>query len=395
MPRPKSPIPAYRKHSSGNARVTINGRDYLLGPYGTKASKREYDRLVAEYLASGRSTSFGALTEQLTMAMIMADYLAFAKKYYGVGATSEWHRIKLALRPVKQLYAGHPATEFGPQQYKSVRQRMIDNGLSRTGTNAHMKRIARMLKWAAAEGRLPASIYETLRLVPGLKRGRTEARETVPVKPVTMDVVDATIAHLTPVVADMVRAQLLIGCRPGEICKLTPAMIDRSGDVWTATLDEHKTAHHGHVRRLYIGPKAQAVLTKYLLRGEHECLFQPTDSVRQKRERLARGRKTPASCGNARGRKNDGGLKGQAAKRTPKESYTTSSYARAIKRAAEKAKVDHWSPNQLRHTRATEVRKSFGLEAAQITLGHSGADITQVYAERDDEKGFDVARKIG
>ena len=49
MARPKNPIPSYRKHASGQARVTINGRDYLLGLHGTKASKREYDRLVAEY----------------------------------------------------------------------------------------------------------------------------------------------------------------------------------------------------------------------------------------------------------------------------------------------------------------------------------------------------------
>jgi len=30
MPRPKSLIPPYRRHSSGQARVTINGRDHLL-----------------------------------------------------------------------------------------------------------------------------------------------------------------------------------------------------------------------------------------------------------------------------------------------------------------------------------------------------------------------------
>lgn len=60
MPRPKSEISAYRKHSSGQARVTINGHDYILGPHGTRASKRKYDRILSEYLASGRSTSFGA-----------------------------------------------------------------------------------------------------------------------------------------------------------------------------------------------------------------------------------------------------------------------------------------------------------------------------------------------
>ena len=47
------------------------------------------------------------------------------------------------------------------------------------------------------------------------------------------------------------------------------------------------------------------------------------------------------------------------------------------------ALLAYWAPNRLRHTRATEVRKQFGLEAAQVILGHAKADVTQVYAERD------------
>lgn len=142
---------------------------------------------------------------------------------------------------------------------------MLDAGLSRTGINAHMKRITRMMKWSAAEGKLPAFVFETLRLIPGLKRGRTEARETKPVQPVPIEDVEETLAHMAAIPADMVRVQLLTGCRPGEVCKLTPAMIDRSGDVWVASLDEHKTAHHGHKRILYFGPKAQEILKTYLL----------------------------------------------------------------------------------------------------------------------------------
>ena len=38
--------------------------------------------------------------------------------------------------------------------------------------------------------------------------------------------------------------------------------------------------------------------------------------------------------------------------------------------------IPDWHPNQLRHTRATEVRKQFGLEAAQVVLGHAKADVT-------------------
>ena len=54
-----------------------------------------------------------------------------------------------------------------------------------------------------------------------------------------------------------------------------------------------------------------------------------------------------------------------------------------------------WSPNQLRHAFATEVRRIHGLEASQVLLGHSGADITQIYAERDERLGMELAKKIG
>ena len=43
----------------------------------------------------------------------------------------------------------------------------------------------------------------------------------------------------------------------------------------------------------------------------------------------------------------------------------------------------------------TRIRKDFGLEAAQILLGHSKADVTQVYAERDMARAATVALQIG
>jgi integrase len=54
-----------------------------------------------------------------------------------------------------------------------------------------------------------------------------------------------------------------------------------------------------------------------------------------------------------------------------------------------------WSPNRLRHTAATEIRKRFGLEAAQVALGHATADVSQIYAERDLTLAAEVMRKIG
>jgi hypothetical protein len=119
IPRPKSLIPPYRRHSSGQARVTINGRDHLLGPHGTKTSKQQYDRLIAEFLSSGRSPTFGLDADRFTIAVLILDYLNYAKSYYGTEKTSEWHRIKLAVRPLKALYASLPSDEFGPQEHDS------------------------------------------------------------------------------------------------------------------------------------------------------------------------------------------------------------------------------------------------------------------------------------
>ncbi len=49
-------IPAYRRHkSTGQAVVTVNGRDFYLGQDNTAASRREYDRMIAEWQLGGRS----------------------------------------------------------------------------------------------------------------------------------------------------------------------------------------------------------------------------------------------------------------------------------------------------------------------------------------------------
>ena len=55
-----------------------------------------------------------------------------------------------------------------------------------------------------------------------------------------------------------------------------------------------------------------------------------------------------------------------------------------------------WHPHQLRHTAGTLIRREFGLEAAQLALGHSSAKVTDaVYAERDTARVIEVMRRIG
>jgi integrase len=203
-------------------------------------------------------------------------------------------------------------------------------------------------------------------------------------------IVDATLPVLPDIVADMVRLQRLTGARPAEVCMLRPCDVDRSGEIWLYRPESHKTEHHGKSRVILIGPKGQGILLRYLAREASAFCFRPIDSEKKRRAAAHEARTTPLSCGNR-----PGSNRTRKPKRSAGDSYSTASYRRAIHRASDMAKVKRWAPNRLRHTAATEVRREFGLEAAQVILGHSQANVTQVYAERDLAKGLAVAKAIG
>ena len=100
MRGPSKTPPKYRKHkNSGQAIVTIDGKDFYLGTHGTIASKNEYDGIIGEWLANGRSLP--KTTEQdLLVTELIAEYWRFAKSYYVKNGkpTDEQGCIKIALR---------------------------------------------------------------------------------------------------------------------------------------------------------------------------------------------------------------------------------------------------------------------------------------------------------
>ncbi len=78
--------------------------------------------------------------------MLIRDYLRNATKYYGTVTTSELHWIKPAVKPLAKLYRDHEAIAFDHVAYRTVRQTMIESGLTRPGVNSRMKKIVRMFK---------------------------------------------------------------------------------------------------------------------------------------------------------------------------------------------------------------------------------------------------------
>lgn len=399
--------PRYRLHKrSRQAIVTLSGRDHYLGPYGSPASHDRYRVAVAEWVARGRRPAEAAAVP-LSVAEICRDYLAWAQGWYLTpdGQPNEkeiWH-VRRVLRVLRESFGLTPAIEFGPRKLEVVRDVFVAQGLTRASVNRYTGRVKHVFKWATAKELLPPSVWHGLQALDGLRRGRTTARETEPVAPVADDRIDAIRPHVSSPVWAMIELQRLTGMRPGEACIMRGVDIDRSGELWTYKPERHKTQHHGRERTIMIGPKAQEILRPFLRPG---YCFSPQQAERERRTALSLARKTPLSCGNRPGTNRK-----RRPRRQPGERYTAESYAHAIKYACAKVwpypggltrderrewrRRHWWGPNRIRHTYGTAVRRAFGLDVAQVALGHAHARITEVYAERDLQRAAEVALKIG
>ena len=266
--RTQPAIPKYRLHrAAGQAIVTIAGKDHYLGPWKSKASRADYDRLIGEWLVQGRpSVPPGQRPAEFTVMEVISAYWRHAKGYYVKNGqpTDELPGIKIALRYMKKSYGHTPAADFGPLALQAIQLRMIEAGHSRKYINNNIGRINWGFRWAVSKELVPGTVHQSLLSVEGLKQGRTQAREPEPICPVPNEVVEATLPHLPEPVADMVRLQGLTGCRPGEIVLLRPCDVDMSSDAWRYTPETHKTEHHGKARHIFIGPRGQEVLRPFL-----------------------------------------------------------------------------------------------------------------------------------
>jgi len=392
MSRLNQSLPRYRKHkASGQAVVHLSGEDFYLGPYGSKASKLEYKRVISEWLQRG-GTPLNKGQSEPPITQILVAYMRFAKSYYRKDGkpTSQLGIVKRALTTLRELYGHRPASEFGPLALQAVRQKIVDSGVCRDYVNKQVTCIKQMFKWAASQELVTADIFHALQTVSGLKKGRTEAPDHDPVEPVPEPDIEGALANLSPIIADMVRFERLTGSRPGEVCQIRPCDLDRSEDVWLYRPESHKTEHHGKQRVIPVGPKAQEILTPYLDRREDKYCFSPIEAKQWQLDQRSKNRKTERSYGNRPGPNRKANPKRQA-----KPHYTTDSYRKAIQRASERAKIDRWAPNQLRHNAATNVRAEFDLNSSRCILGHSDAKTAEIYARRDLTEAIEVARKVG
>ena len=334
--------PKYRKHkATGQAVVTIDGRDRYLGKHGSKDSRAEYDRLIAEWLVNGRQLRQDAGT--ITVAELIERFWAHVEKHYRKPdgtPTSERQWVRDALRPLRHLYGATLARDFGPLAFQAVRQTLLAGyehpkygwqaPPCRNVINHRMERIRAVFRWASAQELAPPSVYHGLLAVRGLEAGRSDARETEPVRPVPDALVNGVRPFVSRQVAALIDLQLLTGARPGELCIMRACDINMTGRIWVYTPASHKNTHRGHHREIYLGPRAQEIVRPFLTGNLGAYLFSPQDAEAERLQNLRQNRKSrvqPSQLSRKR----------KSPKKAPGARYDVASYRRAIAYACAKA----------------------------------------------------------
>lgn len=342
-------IPSYLKKTVKNAPhayafCRINGKDHMLGIYGSEASRAKYDNLVSQYLTSGRSRVFG-IDEGMTLADLVAQYGNWAKGWYvhRDGTPTGTHtNMRPIMKRLLGWYGDTLAQDFSPLLFRDVIGRLIDEGLNVRTVNDAIARIKHMYRWAVSRQLVPIETQQALLCVAGECEYRTKAKPRKDIRGVADEALQRTMTELPKVVRDMVRLQRCTGMRPGEVTKIRMEEINQLESIWIYCPKEHKTAHHSKQRIIPLNDLAQAILEPYI-RERGFCFTTPE--------------------GNP---------------------YRSDSYRRAIHRACERLGIAKWSPNQIRHKVGEEVQsQTRDIQAVMAMLGHSRESTARRYAKQN------------
>jgi integrase len=341
-----------------------------------------------------------ATAPDVTVNEVLLAFWRHADRHYRLAddtPTAELREYKGAFIQIRALYGSAPAAGFGPLALKAVRGKMVEAGLARTTVNNRVRRLKHVFKWAASELLVPVATHQALATVAGLQKGRTTAAEPEPVRPVAPEDVAGVLPYLRPAVRAMVLLQQLTGMRPGEVVRIRPRDVDFAGPVWVYRPPHHKTAHRGKERAIALGPKAREALAAFTPPDPTDYYFSPRRVVAELLAERAARRATPQFPSH---RRRNAAKRVAVPARAPTARYSTMTYDRAVARACERANrvrereaVEHgpnrppvtaWSPNQLRHLKAAELRERYGLEYVRAVLGHSFAAMSDHYSRAAD-----------
>lgn len=345
MARPRNSIPTLRHHkSSGQAFIVWDGKTIYLGDFGSFESVDSYQKIVSNLKNYGQAVV--ETTERVTIKALSKRYLDDLPNNYPK-TSQEPKPIRRAIKFLVECEGELATDRFSAARFIELRQKWIERGLSVATISKYHGYILNLFRWAAIHEFVPASAWHALLTVPKLKPQRSAAKDPKIVNKVEWVDVEAVKPHVIDQVWDMVNLHWYSGMRSGEILNMTLDQITEN--VYRPR--KHKNKWRGHVREVFLGPKAREIVNRYA-------------AGKQPDELIFTG-------------------------------YSSSSYGRAITRACKKAGIKHWHPHQLRHAAADRARDAHGLDAAQALLGHKTANTTEIYAKVKRDLAKKASEELG
>lgn len=339
------PYPKLHKHT-GQAYVKWQRKTLYFGKFGTPGSDQRY-------------WEWRAAQEGLTpppvpllcppLPEVIAQYITDTKP-----DRHHHSELRALLRACTGSLAKLAVTKFGPLAYKQLRENLAGQGTHGVvRVNELMQYLQRVFRWMVSEQIVPLEVWQGLKTVDPLK-SHPSCRTSTRRKAVPASVVAATLPHLSPHCADMVRLIVDTGARPREIASLRADEIVKSYAArpgwWFAEKTKHKTSNRNKKRWLEFGPDSQKILlARWPADGGY---FFPVIFPRN----------------------------GQSLH------YQPASLRQHIGHVCKAHEIEPWHPAQLRHLRLTTLAGTEGIAEASRTAGHSGLRITENYIHEPPKK---------
>lgn len=304
-------------------------------------------------------------------------------------------------------YDNWPIGDFGADELKNVQKALLahkyESGntqkkYTRRGINDTIKWVRKIWEWGVGRQIVTVEQFQSLKEVKLLRIGQAHTIDKPKRLKVTEEEFNKVIKSVTSVLGDMLKLIWHTGMRPYEVCEMRPhdILID-DPDCWLyipgrdiTPVGNHKMAHLGRVKVIPLTKKSQNILKARINDFDSkEYIFQPANAVTEFRESRSKNRKTSLTCGNK-----PGSNKKNNPQRQPKEKYDNNSFCHACKRGCVRAKVEIFTPYDLRRTVATGTRSILGKEAARLLLGHTTTDTTDIYLLEEVQEAMKVAKLL-
>lgn len=376
MARPKQ-IPQLRWFPQrGCWRAYFNGRTRYYR--GTEAEARlSFDSDVRDWMADGAKPANPGRIDTVgsTMTKVL-EHLKEAGEYGGRPehyGHSQFNNHRATVRLLKLPVGGRPVESLPIHRLDAPavagwRDAMVTAEKSRGYVNSSLNRLKHLMRKARELGLIGPEQVADISTVSAVRAGHRGVKDPPKRQPIP----DADVAILltapdglckTPTCRAVVQVLHATGMRVGECLRMRVSNLVPDDDVWWLELGtDHKTGHRGTIKRVAIGPRAQAAIEPYLLMAKQR----------------------PGGSDHVWPASQNGGVEAM------KPHYVQET----LKAACRRLKLPSYTPHQLRHTKATAEFTRAALEAVAAVAGQDSLSTASRYSKRD-LAAAEIARKFG